>query len=92
MKKTEVAMIVLIASFAMMGAFFLTQTLFGSEIEREAIVETTEPISVNSKGQLSVSGRIFNEKALNPTVEVYVIDVEGGEETIEVEGDDGGEG
>lgn len=92
MKKTEVAMIVLIASFAMMGAFFLTQTLFGSEIEREAIVETAEPISVNSKGQLSVSGRIFNEKALNPTVEVYVIDGEGGEETIEVEADDGGEG
>lgn len=92
MKKSEVAMIILIASFAMIGAFFLTQALFGSEIQREATVETTEPISENESGELTVSGRIFNEKALNPTVEVYVDGDEGGVEATESDAGEGEEG
>lgn len=72
MKKTEVAMTLLIASVAMIGAFFLTRALFGSEIEREATVETTEPIIKNNASGISISRRVFNEHALNPTVEVYV--------------------
>lgn len=72
MKKTEVAMTILIASAAMLAAFFLTRSLFGSEIEREAKVETTEPIVKDESKGVSISRRIFNENALNPTVEVYV--------------------
>ena len=72
MKKTEIAMTILVASVAMVGAFFLARALFGSEIEREAIVETTEPIIVDGSKGVSISRRIFNEEALNPTVEVYV--------------------
>lgn len=72
MKKTEVAMTILIASAAMLAAFFLTRSLFGSEIEREATVETTEPIVKDESKGISISRRVFNENALNPTVEVYV--------------------
>ena len=72
MRKTEVAMTILIASAAMLAAFFLTRALFGSEIEREATVETAEPIVKDESKGVSISRRIFNEKALNPTVEVYV--------------------
>ena len=72
MKKTEVAMTLLIASVAMIAAFFLTRALFGSEIEREATVETADPIVQDSSNGISISRRVFNEQALNPTVEVYV--------------------
>lgn len=72
MKRTEIAMTILIASAAMVAAFFITQSLFSTEIEREATVEVAEPITADNSGGLSISRRIFNEFALNPTVEVYV--------------------
>lgn len=72
MKKTEVAMTLLIASVAMIAAFFLTRAMFGSEIEREATVETADPIVQDNSNGISISRRVFNEQALNPTVEVYV--------------------
>lgn len=62
-------MIILVASLCMAITFFVVRSLFGSAIDREKTVKTIEPIN---DGLVQPSKLIFNEKAINPTVEVYV--------------------
>lgn len=77
MKRTEVAMIVLVASLSMMLTFTLVQSLLGDTVKQKVSVEKaiaiTEDIATPAK-------RIFNEHAINPTVEVCV-EISGGDET-----------
>jgi hypothetical protein len=69
MKKTEIAMIVLIASMSMAVTFFVVRTIFGDNIKKEKTV----PIVTEVRDELIPPSKlIFNEKAINPTVEVYV--------------------
>lgn len=69
MKKSEIAMIVLVASICMMITFFAVRSFFGNITNRERNVPTIEPIS---DGLEQPSKLIFNTNAINPTVEVYV--------------------
>ncbi len=69
MKRTEIAMIILVASICMAITFFIVRSAFGNIVNREASVKTIEPIS---DGLVQPSKLIFNENAINPTVEIYV--------------------
>lgn len=69
MKRSEIAMIILIASLSMLFTFTLAQSLLGDKVKRKASVEQTTAIS----DQLAKPAkRIFNKDAVNPTVEVCV--------------------
>lgn len=69
MKRSEIAMIVLIASFSMMVTFALAQSLLGDKVKRTAQVEHAVKVSESID---EPSQRIFNSTAINPTIEVCV--------------------
>lgn len=70
MKKTDIAMIILIASVAIMGAFFIGNSLpFLKPNEEGVKVKTIEPITAEVD---EPDPEIFNKDAINPTVEVVV--------------------
>lgn len=69
MKKTDIAMIILIASLSIIGAFFATNALMGEAAGEEAMVKTADPITAEITPP---NPKIFNENAINPTVEVQV--------------------
>jgi hypothetical protein len=69
MKKTELAMIVLIASVSVLVAYFATTTLFGDMSGESVNVKTIESITSEIS---EPDPAIFNEDAINPVVEVQV--------------------
>lgn len=69
MKRTEIAMIILIASLSMLLTFTLMRSLLGDKIERSATVKEAVEISEQIE---QPAKRVFNSKAINPTVEVCV--------------------
>lgn len=69
MKRAEIAMIILIASFSMMLTFFIAQSVLGDKVKREKKVQTIDAVQ---DLLVEPSKLIFNEKAINPTVEVHV--------------------
>mgnify|MGYP000895703324 CR=1 FL=1 len=69
MKRTEIAMIILIASAAALITFFAVNSLLGGRIKQSATIEETEEID---RQLAKPTNRIFNVRAINPTVEVYV--------------------
>lgn len=71
MKRTEIAMIILISSLCMMMTFFVARSVLGDSVKREKKVKTIAPIEDKI---VPPSKLIFNSKAINPTVEVYVND------------------
>ena len=68
-KKTEIAMIILVASICMAITFFAVRSFFGNMVNKEKAVKTIEPIR---DGLTQPSKLIFNSNAINPTVEIYV--------------------
>ncbi len=75
MKRTEIAMIILIASASAFITFFAVNSLLGGKIRQTATIETTQAID---RQLVTPTKRIFNTRSINPTVEVYVKD-QGGE-------------
>lgn len=71
MKKTDLAMIVFIASVSVLVAFFVAKAVFGDVYNGTAIVKTIEPINSTL---VELSTDVFNENAINPTVKVEVND------------------
>ncbi len=69
MKKTEIAMIVLIASTSVMIAYFVASSIFGGYYTGNAKVKTIDSISDSIE---EPSGEIFNKDAINPTVRVHI--------------------
>lgn len=69
MKKTDIAMIILIASVSVIVAFFVARSLFGEVYNGSAKVKTIEKIS---SSLLDPSPEIFNENAINPAVQVQI--------------------
>jgi ABC-type cobalt transport system substrate-binding protein len=69
MKKTDIAMIVLIASVSVLIAFFVTRAIFGGSANEPVEVKTIERIDPKLS---EVSPEIFNENAINPAVEVQI--------------------
>ena len=88
MKRTEIAMIILIASLSMLLTFTLVRSLLGDKIERTATVKEAVEISDQIE---QPAKRVFNEKAINPTVEVCVQTDEAASTDEEVVADRGGD-
>lgn len=71
MKKTDIAMIVLIASVSVLVAYFIAGALPIFKSSQEPVkVKTVDAISPTVDAQPDPS--IFNKDAINPTVEVLV--------------------
>jgi hypothetical protein len=69
MKKTDIAMIILIASVSVLIAFFVTRSIFGDSANQPVTIKTIEKINP-TLGEVDPS--IFNENAINPAVEVQI--------------------
>lgn len=69
MKRTDVAMIVFIASMSMLISYFVANAILGDTQNEAVVVKTVDAITdeVNEPDT-----RIFNEDAVNPTVEVFI--------------------
>jgi hypothetical protein len=71
MKKTDIAMIVLIASMSVLIAYFVAKAVIGDTQNESTTVKTADPISTEiTEPETSV----FNSEAINPTVEVIIGD------------------
>jgi hypothetical protein len=71
MKKTDVAMIVLIASMSVLVAYFVARSIpaLGNSQNQAVKVKTAEPISSHVD---TPDPTVFNANAINPTVEVII--------------------
>jgi hypothetical protein len=69
MKKSDIAMIILIASISMLVAYFVSKSILGDVGAQSVKVKTAEKITTEvTKPDPSV----FNSSAINPTVEVII--------------------
>ncbi len=73
MKRSDIAMIILIASVSVIGAYFITNALIGGKSEEGVKVKTAEKITpdVIMPDSQELSG-VFNKNAINPTVRVSI--------------------
>lgn len=69
MKKTDIAMIILIAAASVFIAFFVAQAIFGNAGERSATIKTIDKIDSNV---VEPSANIFNKNAINPAVPIQI--------------------
>jgi hypothetical protein len=69
MKKTDIAMIILIASISVIIAFFIAKSLFGETYNGTAKVKTIDKIDSSI---VAPSPDIFNKNAINPAVHVQI--------------------
>jgi hypothetical protein len=69
MKKTDIAMIILIASVSVIVAFFVAKSIFGDVYNGTAKVKTIDKID-SSIDKPSLD--IFNKNAINPAVQVQI--------------------
>lgn len=69
MKRTDVAMIIFIASISVLLSYFVAKTLIG-DVQNEAV--TVKTVDAISETVAEPDTRIFNKSAVNPTVEVYI--------------------
>jgi len=69
MKKTDIAMIILIASISVILAFFVAKAILGDVYSGTAQVKTIEKIDSSI---VEPSPAIFNKSAINPAVQVQI--------------------
>jgi hypothetical protein len=69
MKKTDIAMIILIASISVIGSFLITNAIVGKSTTKEKTAQDIVRIEVED---MTPDTTIFNGNAINPTVEVQV--------------------
>lgn len=69
MKKTDIAMIILIAAIAVGGSYAIGYNMFGKQSQKPVKVQTIEEIS-SETGE--PDGDVFNKNAINPTVETII--------------------
>ena len=70
MKKTDIAMIILVASVSVIVAYFIAKaTPIGSSSDKTVKVKTIDAIKV---GDVQPDVRIFNKDNINPSVEVQI--------------------
>lgn len=69
MKKTDIAMVILIASVCILIAFFVTKAIFGTSANEVVKVKTIEKINPTLG---DVDSTVFNKDAINPAVEVQI--------------------
>lgn len=71
MKKTDLAMIILIATISVLIAFFVTRSIVGTPSEEVVKVKTLEKINETITPPDTA---IFNENAINPAVKIEIND------------------
>lgn len=69
MKKNDIAMIILIASIALVSSYFLLKAVIGAPKNQTVQVEVVEPITANVA---EPSPQIFNANSINPTVTIEI--------------------
>ena len=69
MKKTDIAMIVLIASVSVLVSYFVAKAIFGDVYSGTAKVKTIDEITSTVT---EPSTDIFNSSAINPAVQVQI--------------------
>lgn len=69
MKRSDIAMIILIASMSMLVAYFVAKSVLGDANNEAVTVKTADPIT---KDVNEPDPSIFREDAINPTVEVFI--------------------
>ena len=69
MKKSDLAMIVLIVAVSVLLSYFVAKGIIGDVGNQSARVKTIEPISAQL---VEPSPKVFNSNAINPTVEVTI--------------------
>lgn len=69
MKRTDIAMIIFIASISVLLSYFVAKTVLGDAQNEAVTVKTVDAISEQVDNP---DERIFNKDAVNPTVEVYI--------------------
>jgi hypothetical protein len=69
MKKTDIAMIVLIASVSILVAYFVASSVFGGFSGQSAKVKTIQAIDSSI---VQPDPSIFNSSAINPSVQVQI--------------------
>jgi hypothetical protein len=69
MKKTDIAMIVFIASLSILVSYFVAKSVLGDARPQSVTVKTAEEI----KSDITPPDpTVFNTSAINPTVEVFI--------------------
>jgi hypothetical protein len=69
MKKSDIAMIILIASISVLVSYFVAKAVIG-DVQNESVqVKTTESITTTV---VQPDPSVFNADAINPTVEVII--------------------
>lgn len=69
MKKSDIAMIILIASISILVAYFVAKAIVG-DVQNESVkVKTAEAITTDV---VQPDTSVFNSNAINPTVEVII--------------------
>lgn len=71
MKKTDIAMIILIATVCILVAFFVTRGILGNPGEETVNVKTIERIETSITPP---DESIFNKDAINPAIQVQIND------------------
>ncbi len=69
MKKTDIAMIILIATVGVMVSFFVVRGILGNASSEPQKIQVIDPINADMP---EVDERIFNSSAINPSVEVEI--------------------
>lgn len=71
MKKSDIAIIILLVGLVTIATYFLLATLVGEPGDEPVSVETIEPITTEI---VQPNPTIFNEDAINPTVKIKIGD------------------
>lgn len=69
MKKSEIAMVILIGSVSLLISYLIMNKLFGNPKNESVNVKTIERISTNIQ---EPNPNVFNKEAINPTVEITI--------------------
>ena len=70
MKKSDIAMIILIASVSVIVAFFIAKSIPFLKLDEQGVkVKTVEAISSEV---IPPDSAVFNDKAINPTVQTVI--------------------
>jgi hypothetical protein len=69
MKKTDIAMIIFVASVSMLVAYFIVRAVLGEVYDGSTTIKTIDRIDSSI---IQPDPRIFNENAINPAIPVEI--------------------
>jgi hypothetical protein len=69
MKKSDIALLILIVSVSLVISYFIGKALIGTPQQKPTKVEVVQPISASFTPP---SSQIFNDQAINPTQNITI--------------------